>query len=321
MSDDTQQPIIVRKVNKGHGGHYGGAWKIAYADFVTAMMAFFLLLWLLGSTAEEDLKGISEFFQNPSVVSQQGGTGAGNSSSIIPGGGQDLTRSIGEVRRGDVEPQRRQIPLDATMPRESREVPSEEEEARERARLLNMKGRIEALIEANPNLRAFRHQILIDITAEGLRIQLVDEQNRPMFDLSSAELRPHTRELLRAIGRALNDLPNRLSLSGHTDSKPFAGGDRGFSNWELSANRANASRREMVMGGLDPAKVLRVVGQADTIHFNADDPLDPSNRRIAIVVMNKRTEDAVLGTQQRPGVDVGAEPVPGEMLDNIQRAM
>lgn len=321
MSDDTQQPIIVRKVNKGHGGHHGGAWKIAYADFVTAMMAFFLLLWLLGSTAEEDLKGISEFFQNPSVVSQQGGTGVGNSSSIIPGGGQDLTRSIGEVRRGDVEPQRRQIPLDATMPRESREVPSEEEEARERARLLNMKGRIEALIEANPNLRAFRHQILIDITAEGLRIQLVDEQNRPMFDLSSAELRPHTRELLRAIGRALNDLPNRLSLSGHTDSKPFAGGDRGFSNWELSANRANASRREMVMGGLDPAKVLRVVGQADTIHFNADDPLDPSNRRIAIVVMNKRTEDAVLGTQQRPGVDVGSEPVPGEMLDNIQRAM
>lgn len=321
MSDDTQQPIIVRKVNKGHGGHHGGAWKIAYADFVTAMMAFFLLLWLLGSTAEEDLKGISEFFQNPSVVSQQGGTGAGNSSSIIPGGGQDLTRSIGEVRRGDVEPQRRQIPLDATMPRESREVPSEEEEARERARLLNMKGRIEALIEANPNLRAFRHQILIDITAEGLRIQLVDEQNRPMFDLSSAELRPHTRELLRAIGRALNDLPNRLSLSGHTDSKPFAGGDRGFSNWELSANRANASRREMVMGGLDPAKVLRVVGQADTIHFNADDPLDPSNRRIAIVVMNKRTEGAVLGTQQRPGVDVSSEPVPGEMLDNIQRAM
>ena len=321
MSDDTQQPIIVRKVNKSHGGHHGGAWKIAYADFVTAMMAFFLLLWLLGSTAEEDLKGISEFFQNPSVVSQQGGTGAGNSSSIIPGGGQDLTRSIGEVRRGDVEPQRRQIPLDATMPRESREMPSEEEEARERARLLNMKGRIEALIEANPNLRAFRHQILIDITAEGLRIQLVDEQNRPMFDLSSAELRPHTRELLRAIGRALNDLPNRLSLSGHTDSKPFAGGDRGFSNWELSANRANASRREMVMGGLDPAKVLRVVGQADTIHFNADDPLDPSNRRIAIVVMNKRTEDAVLGTQQRPGVDVGSEPVPGEMLDDIQRAM
>ncbi|MDX5446583.1 MAG: flagellar motor protein MotB [Zoogloeaceae bacterium] len=321
MSDDTQQPIIVRRVNKGHGAHHGGAWKIAYADFVTAMMAFFLLLWLLGSTSKEDLKGISQFFQNPSVVSQQGGTGAGDSSSIIPGGGQDLTRSVGQVRRGDLDPERRQIPLDATMPREARESASEDEKARERAQLLNMKGRIEALIEANPNLRSFRNQILIDITSEGLRIQLVDEQNRPMFDLSSAELRPHTRELLRAIGRALNDLPNRLSLSGHTDAKPFAGGERGFSNWELSANRANASRRELIAGGLEPTKVLRVVGQSDMIPFNPDDPFDPSNRRIAIVVMNKTTEEAVLGTQRQDGVNVGSQPEPGGVLDGVQRAL
>src|SRR5690606_305278 len=140
-----------------------------------------------------------------------------------------------------------------------------------------------------------------------------DEQNRPMFDLSSAELRPHTRELLLAIGRALNDLPNRLSLSGHTDAKPFPGGDRGFSNWELSANRANASRRELIAGGLDPTKVLRVVGLAETIPFNADDPLDPSNRRITIIVMNKRTEDAVLGVTSDATDDSGAaapEPDP-----------
>lgn len=325
MSDDTQQPIVIRRVNKGgHGGHHGGAWKIAYADFVTAMMAFFLLLWLLGSTSEGDLKGIADFFQNPLKVAQQGGRGSGDSSSIIPGGGEDLSRAVGQVKRGDVEQQRRVINLEAARAQEAVPVDVDGQETRERARLISMKGRIEAMIEANPNLRAFRDQILIDITPEGLRVQIVDEQNRPMFDLSSAELRPHTRELLRAIGRALNDLPNRLSLSGHTDATPFPGGDRGFSNWELSANRANASRRELVAGGLEPGKVLRVVGLADTIPFKVDNPFDATNRRITIIVMNKRTEDAVLGKtpeESDSGVEVGPEPDPESVLNNIERAL
>ena len=300
MSDDTQQPIVVKRIKKGGGGHHGGAWKIAYADFVTAMMAFFLLMWLLGSTAQGDLEGIADYFQNPLKVAMQGGEGSGDSSSIIKGGGEDLSRSVGQVRRGDRE-STRSINLDAAPGRvqqhgmEANTTGSGEDgdTRRERAKLIDLQGRIEALIEASTTLRQFKNQILMDIVNEGLRIQLVDEQNRPMFLSASAELRPYTRDLLRAIGHALNDVDNRVSLSGHTDSSQYAGGERGFSNWELSANRANASRRELVAGGLESGKVVRVVGLADTMHLNRADPLDPINRRISIIVLNKRAEEAL----------------------------
>ncbi len=290
MSDDTQQPIVVKRIKKGGGGHHGGAWKIAYADFVTAMMAFFLLMWLLGSTAQGDLEGIADYFQNPLKLAMQGGEGTGDSSSIIKGGGEDLSRKVGQVRRGDT-PSTRAINLDAAPARVKSEAEMAAQaiaERRERARLIDLKGKLEAVIEANPSLRQFKNQLLIDIVSEGLRIQLIDAQNRPMFTSSSADLRPYTRELLREIAAALNDVDNRVSMSGHTDSAQYAGGERGFSNWELSSNRANAARRELVAGGLEAGKMLRVVGLADTAHLNPDDPLDPANRRISIVVLNQR---------------------------------
>ncbi|MFN3984108.1 MAG: flagellar motor protein MotB [Rhodocyclaceae bacterium] len=318
MSDDTQQPIIIKRIKKGGGGHHGGAWKIAYADFVTAMMAFFLLMWLLGSTAQGDLEGIADHFQNPLRIAMQGGDGTGDSSSVIPGGGEDLSRTAGQVRRGEVRG-RDSLALDAARERFTGTAEFEAE-MRERGRLLDLKGKIEAIIEADPLLRQFKNQILMDITSEGLRIQIVDEQNRPMFASASAELQPYTRTLLRAIGRALNDVENRLSLSGHTDAAPFAGGERGFSNWELSSNRANASRRELIAGGLESGKVARVVGLAETIPFDADDPFDPSNRRISIIVMNKRTEEA-LRTQSAGEVDLDAERDfdPDALRDSIEQ--
>ncbi|MDR0717426.1 MAG: flagellar motor protein MotB [Azoarcus sp.] len=295
MSDDNQQPIIVKRVKKVVGGAHGGAWKIAYGDFVTAMMAFFLMMWLLGSTSQGDLQGISDYFQNPLKLTMEGGAGSGASSSIIQGGGEDLSRKVGQVRRGDTPS--RSINVDAAYRRHRGEGAdpdwAEQEKRREHARLIDLKGRIEALIEADAQLRMFKNQILIDIISEGLRIQIVDEQNRPMFNLSSAELRPYTRELLRAIGLALNGVDNRVSLSGHTDAAQYAGGDSGFSNWELSANRANAARRELISGGLAASKVVRVVGLADTIHLDQDDPFDPINRRISIIVLNKETEEAI----------------------------
>ena len=182
----------------------------------------------------------------------------------------------------------------------------EEFERQERKVLLELKGRIENLIENNPAIKQFKNQLLLDVTSEGLRIQIVDEQNRPMFDLSSDDLKPYAREILRELGKLMNGVPNRVSIAGHTDAAQFAGGNKGFSNWELSANRSNAARRELVVGGMDEFKVLRVVGLASTVLFDRNDPLNPINRRISIVVLNKKAEDALL-QRDSGGLQVGAE--------------
>lgn len=291
MSEENVQPIVIKRVKKGGGAAHGGAWKIAYADFVTAMMAFFLLMWLLGSTAKGDLAGISQHFQSPMKVSMSGGSGAGDATSIIQGGGTDLSRSSGQAKKGE-SPEK-------PVKRTAREIEEEFE------RLQKLKETIEKAIESIPKLAQFKNQLLLDITREGLRIQIVDEKNRPMFDLSSAELKPYTRDILREIGKILNDVENRLSLAGHTDATSFAQGVAGFSNWELSANRANASRREMVLGGMSDTKVLRVVGLASSVLFDRNDPLNPVNRRISIVVLNKETEESIL-QEEGPEIDLGS---------------
>jgi chemotaxis protein MotB len=293
---EQKPPIIIKRIKKGGGGHHGGAWKIAYADFVTAMMAFFLLMWLLGSTAKGDLEGIAEYFKTPLKVAMQGGSGSGDSSSVIKGGGTDITRQTGQIKKGETEKEKRTFNLRAAKA---------ELERVEKENLKQLKKSLEKAIDANPTLRQFKRQLLIDITSEGLRIQIVDEQNRPMFNLASAELQPYTKIILREIGPVLNDVQNRVSLSGHTDATPYANRERGYSNWELSADRANASRRELVAGGMDDAKMLRVVGLASSVPFGSAQPLDPVNRRISIIVMNKRTEEAI--TKEASGVSDPSE--------------
>ena len=300
MADEGLRPIIVKRIKKvSGGGHGGGAWKIAYADFVTAMMAFFLLMWLLGSTAKGDLSGISEYFQTPLKVAMAGGSGSGDSSSILMGGGTDLTRKEGQVKKGSNPESRQPTNLKAAK---------EELERQEGARLRMLKGKIDATIDANPGLRKFKKQLLLDITSEGLRIQIVDEQNRPMFAMAKAELQPYTRDILHAIGIVLNEVPNKIGLSGHTDATPYWS-DVGYSNWELSADRANASRRELIIGGMDEGKVLRVVGLASAAHLDPQDPFNPINRRISIIVMNKRTEENVL--RDGAAIEVQASPEAG----------
>ncbi|SFV08293.1 flagellar motor protein MotB [Pseudoduganella namucuonensis] len=285
MADEGMRPIIVKRIKKGGHAHHGGAWKIAYADFVTAMMAFFLLMWLLGSTTKGDLNGISEYFKTPLKVAMQGGSGSGDSSSVIPGGGKDLTRKEGQVKLAD-DPASKQRTFNLTAAKQ-------ELERQEMQRLQALKEKIEAKIESNPLLKKYKKQLLLDFTSEGLRIQIVDEQNRPMFALASANLQPYTREILQEIGVVLNDVPNKVGLSGHTDSTPYFS-DAGYSNWELSADRANASRRALIAGGMLDTKILRVVGLAAAAHLDRMDPFNPINRRISIIVMNKRTEEGVM---------------------------
>ena len=289
MADEGLRPIIIKRSKKG-GSHHGGSWKIAYADFVTAMMAFFLLMWLLGSTTKGDLQGIAEYFRTPLKVAMSGGSGSGDSSSVVQGGGMDLTRQEGQVKKGEGPQVKKTYNLQAAHLKEVQQ----ELEQMEMARLRGLKEKIEAAIDARAALRQFKNQLLLDITTEGLRIQIVDEQNRPMFELAKAELQPYTREILLEIGHALNDVPNKISISGHTDATQYASGEKGYSNWELSADRANASRRVLVAGGMDETKVLRVVGLSSVAPLAKNDPLNPINRRISIVVMNKRTEESVL---------------------------
>ncbi|MBA2484304.1 MAG: flagellar motor protein MotB [Nitrosomonas sp.] len=295
MSEDlSQRPIVIKRVKKVIGGHHGGAWKIAYADFVMAMMAFFLLMWLLGSTTQGDLEGIADYFRTPLKVALAGGSGSGDSSSVIQGGGEDLTRRAGQIKKGDVDEKRNIINLEAARA---------ERERRELISLNKLKDKIEKAIEANPALKKFKNQLLLDITTDGLRIQIVDIKNRPMFTSGSADLQSYTQVILRDIGKTLNDVPNRINLTGHTDATPYTSGDKSYSNWELSADRANASRRELIAGGMNPEKVLRVVGLSSAVLFDKNDPFNPMNRRISIIVMNEKAEQAIIKDSQGMTID------------------
>jgi chemotaxis protein MotB len=295
--------IVVRRVKKGgHGGHHGGAWKIAYADFVTAMMAFFLLMWLLGSTSKGELNGIAEYFNNPMKLAMGGGSGSGDSSSIVTGGGTDLTRSNGQVKKGDIEAKKRSVNLQALK------ASNQKAEAE---RLKQLMSSVEKMLDSGAKLKPYRNQIRLDITKDGLRIQIVDDQNRPMFDNGRAAVKDYMRDLLQSIGGVLNEVDNKVTLSGHTDAYAFQNSRRGYSNWELSADRANASRRELIAGGMSEDKIYRVVGLAASVPFNAQDPMDPANRRITIIVMNKDAEERLTrgeGQSDAAGADE-AEPV------------
>lgn len=282
-----KRPIVIRRKKVVHA-HHGGAWKIALADFMTALMALFLVMWILSVSDDETRRSVAEYFSTPLISAMTSGDRSG-STQVIPGGGPDPTHSDGERARIDI--------LQHSRP-----------SAQERRFFNDLQERIERAIEQDPELRHLRSQMRFDLTREGLRIQLLDTEQRPMFELGSDQVAPYMRNLLRTMAPLLNELPNDLSISGHTDSVPYAGGFRGYSNWELSNDRANASRRELVAGGLDPDQLLRVSGFADRVRLPDTAPTDPVNRRIELVVLLPEIAEAI----RNPGVMGLDSPLPDE---------
>jgi chemotaxis protein MotB len=266
------RPIVIKR-KKVVQAHHGGTWKIALADFMTALMALFLVLWLIGNASEAELEGIAEYFNTPLRAAITGGERNTGAPSIIPGGGADPAHQQGERLRLD----RRQ----ETRPADTRRNFHE------------LQRRIEAAIIADPELRQLLDQVRFDITPEGLRVQFLDSDRRPMFELGSAQVEVYMGKLLRTIAPMLNELPHKISISGHTDSLAFAGGDTGYSNWELSADRANASRRELIAGGLKPERLLRVTGMADRVPLPGKAASDPINRRIALMVLDQQVVEEI----------------------------
>jgi chemotaxis protein MotB len=291
-----KRPIIIRRKKVVAGGHHGGAWKVAYADFVTALMAFFLVMWLVASANDQQKSAIFEYFKNPSMTRGaapipapgQMGPGGANTSPINLRGGLTASAPAPEVGSGAGRPIA-DDPTEKTRKDEQFEIQRAEVQ-----RFEEIRKDLREAVEKSELLQKYQNQLLIDITSEGLRIQIVDAQNRPMFDLSGTTLKPYARDLLLEVGKALEDVPNRISISGHTDNTPYVGGTRSrYTNWELSADRANAARRVLVEGGISVEKVARVVGMSSYSMFDPQNPANPTNRRISIVVLNKATEGSL----------------------------
>lgn len=299
--DEAVRPIIIKKRKVQAGGHHGGAWKVAYADFVTAMMAFFMVMWLVASVNKEQRAALFEYFNNPSMeegkstkaAPGQQGPGGASTSAINLGGGLDAPRSSDGKENGLGEP---------TNAEEAKKLEEEEAkkiaEAAEHKKLESLAAELSDAVSKSQALAPFKDQLLIDITPEGLRLQIIDKQNRTMFDVGRAELKDYTIKILRELAPFLARVPNSISISGHTDAKPYGSGAGGYSNWELSADRANAARRELIRGGLTETKFQRVVGLASSVLFEKTDPLSAKNRRISIIVMTKTASDAARATDE-----------------------
>jgi chemotaxis protein MotB len=312
--DEKRPIVIVKRYRKGGAAHHGGAWKVAYADFVTAMMAFFLVMWLVTAVSKDQRAAIFDYFKNPSMEPGksakpspgQMGPGGASTSPIDLGGGLDAPRTakslspgIGTVMTSPAPPIKRSP---TTQERETQA----EEQARAllKAQAEQEKKELDALMQdlkqavaKSQALEPFKDQLLLDITPEGLRIQIVDAQNRPMFDLGSSHLKSYTNTILRELSPYLSSVPNRISITGHTDTTPYAG-ITGYTNWDLSTDRANAARRALESGGLSTDRIARVVGLSSAVLFDKKNPRNPINRRISIVVMTREAEQEAIKTDE-----------------------
>jgi chemotaxis protein MotB len=324
MASKNERPIIiVKKKRKGAQAHHGGAWKVAYADFVTAMMAFFLVMWLVTAVSKEQRAAIFDYFKNPSMEpgksvkpapGQMGPGGASTSPIDLHGGlnairpvitrAPDIAGTAAPVRSRNDMSQDAAARVPAIDPAPTPEQAAAVQQAAEHKQLESLMAELRAAVNKSQALEPFKDQLLLDITPEGVRIQIVDAQNRPMFDVGSAHLRNYTIAILRELAPYLDSVPNRISVTGHTDIRPYPSAN-GYTNWELSADRANSARRALTAGGLPDGKISRVVGLSSSVLFDKQDPQNPINRRISIVVMTRQAEEAALKTDV-----AGATPAP-----------
>lgn len=286
----SDRPILIKKVKKVSGaGHHGGAWKVAYADFVTAMMAFFLLMWLINTTDPEQKRGIAEYFAPASVSETTSGSGG------ILGGtslGEDGPKSSGSM--SVIEQLAPEAPADASEQAGPSNLSSATEaalraeiERREAADFASAAESLRQAMQSMPELAELSKQLIVDQTPEGLRIQLVDQEGRSMFENASARPNARAQVLLRAIARVINQLPNRISVTGHTSAQAGSNRASGPNDWSLSADRANASRLILQAAGVDPDRVYQVSGKAGSDPLYPDDPSLAGNRRIAIVLLRE----------------------------------
>ena len=347
MPKDGAPIIVIKRVKKGGHGHHGGAWKIAYADFVTAMMAFFLLMWVLGSTTAGDLAGISSYFQNPLRISMAGGQGSGDTTRIIKSGGGSITLTTGQEAKADADTDERRVsnskateienarrdntsltssltqggPGGSDSGQSQTQTPAQ---SQTQAQAQSTKEKIESDIKNDPELGKLKGQVFMDMTAEGLRIQVVDDKSRPIFASGGTTPTPSGQRLLRVIGKALSDSSSNIRIEGHTDGAKYTRGGAGYSNWDLSSERANVARREMINGGLKEDRVAQVIGFADKYPINPDDLNDPLNRRISITVLKQKPQvspSKISGTSPNESGNKrieGIKPGPQEIPPNLK---
>ncbi len=310
---EEPRPIIIKRIKKGGHAHHGGSWKVAFADFATAMMAFFLLMWLMEATTEEQRGAISEYFNNPSNVqgaspvpspSPVQGPGGASTSMIKLGGGMELHHDAAPP--APISP-----PTPGTQTTTRPDDDGAQDEKLDNERLAGLMDALRKGIDERESLAKFKDQILLDVTPEGVRIQIIDHERRSMFPLGSARLEDFSSDILKELAHIVSSVPNRISISGHTDRKPYVAVN--YTNWELSADRANAARRALIAGGLAAEKIGRVVGLASSVLLDPSTPEGPVNRRISIVVMNKRTEAAINAENGNLLMvqEAGAAPAPG----------
>jgi len=289
-------PIVIKRIKKGEHAHHGGAWKVAYADFVTAMMAFFLLMWLINTTTPEQKRGIADYFAPQSISQTLSGSGGVLGGKVM---GRDGARAGGAAsvfqnnsptaqanNSHSTQNGGSQGGASSDLAQGADGQAGQQSASNQNGEFAHAAEAIHQSIKDNPEIAALSHQVVIDQTPEGLRIQLVDEDGRPMFKPGSAEPMPYAKQLLQSIAKIVSRLPNRISISGHTEAKPFTG-PKGITNWDLSAERANAGRAIMTAAGLDPDRIYQVAGKAGSEPLLPEDPNASANRRLSIVLMRE----------------------------------